>query len=72
TYCDSSNFGVLSCVQVNSLFYFIDYLFWIALSSLVSLTASEFMDSIKSKLATEKKKVVPAIGGTEPSPPLAV
>lgn len=69
-YCDSSDFGVLSCVQVNSLFYFIDYLFWIALASLVSLIASEFIDSIKSKIA-KKNRTVPGIGETELPPPLA-
>lgn len=68
-YCDSSSFGVMSCVEVNPLFYLIDYLFWIALASLVSLTASEFIDSFKSKIAI-KNRTMPAIGQTESSPQL--
>jgi hypothetical protein len=49
-YCDSTIFGVISCVQVNVLSYFADYAFWIAVTALLALVLSELFQSMKAVL----------------------
>lgn len=46
-YCDSTTFGVISCVQVNAGYYLIDYVFWIAVAALLVLVTSEFFDYVR-------------------------
>ena len=49
-YCDSTTFGMVSCVQTNALSYLTDYAFWIAVVALVALVMSESFDIVKKAL----------------------
>ncbi len=49
-YCDSTTFGVVSCVQTNVLSYLTDYAFWVAVVALAALIMSELFDVVKKAL----------------------
>ena len=46
--CDSTSFGVISCVKVNLPAYFIDYAFWVGVVALVSLALGRLSDAVKT------------------------
>lgn len=54
-YCDSATFGIVSCVQTSAFAYLIDLLFWIAVSSLITLIATELYDWAKSVIYNRVK-----------------
>ena len=54
--CNSITFGVVTCVQVNPVSYFIDYLFWIGIAALVALALSKLFVSTKTIPRFERVK----------------
>lgn len=56
--CSSVNFGIVRCVQVNALYYLIDYLFWIAVVSVIALAASGMIHLAMTKVRTKAPVIV--------------
>jgi len=50
--CGSMEFETGRCVTVSTAYYLTDYAFWFALASLVALTASELLNSLKTHRET--------------------
>ncbi len=57
-YCDSTTFGLVSCVQTNGFAYLLDFLFWIAVTSLIALLASELYDFANTVLKRKLNSIV--------------
>lgn len=67
SYCNSETFGMVTCTQVNALYYSIDYAFWVAVVILLVMTLSELTDVAKKRFAHENG-VLPAatdVGGAD-------
>ncbi|MDG6996893.1 MAG: hypothetical protein JRN52_13310 [Nitrososphaerota archaeon] len=58
--CSSVDFGMVRCVQVNVLYYFIDYLFWIAVVSVIALAAGGLASILMARFGRKNVSVVKA------------
>jgi hypothetical protein len=62
--CDSITFGIVTCVQVNALYYSIDYVFWVAVVALFAMVLSEITDAARKRLRHDRGVVLTLEKGT--------
>ena len=60
--CDSTDFGVISCVKVNLPAYFIDYAFWIAIVALIAIALGRLSDAAKTIRRPQGEAIMAGMG----------